>query len=104
MELGSFFFVSKFIRPYITKILWLISFVFCMMVDIGIMFYSVLSPSLGMTLRSQNFHVKVKIFALQFIQLYYQDPLMNFLYIWHDGSYRSRVLLSTIPTQSMTLK
>ena len=61
------------------------------MVIIGVKFYSVPSPNRGLTLRSgsQNFHIRVKIFALNFIWLYYQDPLMNFMFIWYDGRNRS---------------
>ena len=26
-----------------------------------------------------------------------KDPLMDFIYIWHDGRYRSKVLITAIP-------
>ena len=26
------------------------------------------------------------------IRLYFQDPLINFIYVWHDGRYMSTVL------------
>ena len=29
--------------------------------------------------------------------LYHKDPLMDFIYIWHDGRYRYQVLITTIP-------
>ena len=29
---------------------------------------------------------------------YFEDPLMDFVHIWHDGRYRSKVFISTIPT------
>ena len=58
-------FASKFIRPYIIWILSWILFIFGIMVDIGLKVYSVASQPQGLTLRSrsQNFHIKVKIFA-----------------------------------------
>ena len=66
-------------------------------------------PTLGVTLgsRSQtsNFHknVRVKVFVLKFMTSYFEDPLMDFIHIWHDGRYRSKVFISTIPTPGMTL-
>ena len=42
---------------------------------------------------------RVKVLTLKSINtLHYEDPLMNFIYIWHDGRYRSKVLLSVIST------
>ena len=29
---------------------------------------------------------------------YFEDPSMDFVHIWHDGRYRSKVFISTIPT------
>ena len=46
-----------------------------------------------------NFHIKVRLFTLKFTQLYYQDPLIDFINIWHDGMYRPKVFLSAIPRQ-----
>ena len=34
---------------------------------------------------------------------YFEDPLMDFIHIWHDGRYRSKVFISTIPTPGVTL-
>ena len=34
---------------------------------------------------------------------YFEDPLMDFVHIWHDGRYRSKVFISTIPTPVVTL-
>ena len=36
--------------------------------------------------------------------IYYKDPLLDFIYIWHDGRYRSKVLLSAIPTPGPDLE
>ena len=33
---------------------------------------------------------------------YFEDPLMDFIHIWHDGRYRSKVFISTIPTPGVT--
>ena len=47
-----------------------------------------------------SFHHRVKVFALKFIYKtsYFEDPLIDFIHIWHDGRYRSKVFISTIPT------
>ena len=34
---------------------------------------------------------------------YFEDPLMDFIHIWHDGRYRSKVFISTVPTPGVTL-
>ena len=34
---------------------------------------------------------------------YFEDPLMDFIHIWHDCRYRSKVFISTIPTPGVTL-
>ena len=34
---------------------------------------------------------------------YFEDPLMDFIHIWHDGRYRSKVFISTIRTPGVTL-
>ena len=39
-----------------------------------------------------KFYVKV------YKSSYFEDPLMDFIHIWHDGRYRSKVFISTIPT------
>ena len=98
-------FALQFIRPHILKILWWISFIFGMMIDIGLKFLSAPSPTRGWPwgqghgLRTfikkshgQSFCVKV------YKTSYFEDPLMDFVYIWHDGRYRSKVFISTIPT------
>ena len=54
--------------------------------------HSFIFPSQG-----QSFCVKV------YKTSYFEDPLMDFVYIWHDGRYRSKVFISTIPTPGVTL-
>ena len=66
-------FVLKFIRPHILKTLWWISFIFGMMVDIGLKC--------------------VKVYKTW----YFEDPLMDFIHILHVDRYRSKVFISTIP-------
>ena len=61
-----------------------------------------------MALRSRSqriFIIKVKMFAFKFIQLYHQK-LMNFIYLWHDGTcrYRFKVLLREIPVPGHELE
>ena len=63
-------------------------------------------PTPGVTLgssRTSNFHKKVRVkgFALNFIRP--QEPLMDFIHIWHNCRYRSKVFISTIPTPGVTL-
>ena len=60
--------------------------------------------NLGVKLTILNFHKKVKTFVFKFIQLYHQDPLRNFICILHGDRYRSRVLLSMIPTLEYDLE
>ena len=66
----AFPFVHSFVRMYIRS--YVRSFVF---------------PSQG-----QSFCVKV------YKTSYFEDPVMDFVHIWHDGRYRSKVFISTIPT------
>ena len=75
----AFPFVRSFVRTYIRSFvhLYVRSFVF---------------PSQG-----QSFCVKV------YKTSYFEDPLMDFIHIWHDGRYRSKVFISTIPTLGVTL-
>ena len=47
--------------------------------------------------QGQNFCVKV------YKTSYFEDPLMDFIHIWHDGRYRSKVFIGTIPTPGVTL-
>ena len=45
----------------------------------------------------QSFCVKV------YKTSYFEDLLMDFIHIWHDIRYRSKVFISTIPTPGVTL-
>ena len=47
--------------------------------------------------QGQSFCVKV------FKTSYFEDPFMDFIHIWHDGRYRSKVFISTIPTPEVTM-
>ena len=47
---------------------------------------------------SQGESVCVKVYK----NLYFEDPLMDFIHIWHDGIYWSKVFISTIPTLGVT--
>ena len=102
-------FALKFIRPHILKTLWWILFIYGMMVDIGLKFLSAPSSprvTLGTRSRTLNFCKKsqgqsfcVKVYKTS----YFEDPLMDFIHIWHVGRYRSKVFISTIPTPGVTL-
>ena len=46
--------------------------------------------------QGQSFCVKI------YKTSYFEDPLMDFIHIWHDGRYRSKVFISTIPTPGVT--
>ena len=70
----AFPFVCSFVTSYVSSLIR--SFVF---------------PSQG-----QSFCVKV------FKISYFEDPLMDFIHIWHDGRYRSKVFISTITTPRVT--
>ena len=76
----AFPFVRLFVRTFVCLFVrsYIRSFVF---------------PSQG-----QSFCVKV------YKTSYFEDPLMDFIHIWHDGRYRSKVFISTIPTPGMTLR
>ena len=47
--------------------------------------------------QGQSFCVKV------YKTSYFEDPLMDFVHVWHDGRYRSKVFISTTPTLVVTL-
>ena len=103
-------FALKFIRPHILKTLWWISFIFGMMVDIGLKFLSAPSPPHGwpwgqghglriFIKKSQGQSFCVKVYKTS----YFEDPLMDFIHILHVDRYRSKVFISTIPTLGVTL-
>ena len=47
--------------------------------------------------QGQSFCVKV------YKTSYFEDPLMDLVHIWHDGRYRSKIFISTIPTPGVAL-
>ena len=51
-----------------------------------------------------SFRHRVKVFALKFIRPHILKTLMDFVHIWHDGRYRSKDFISTIPTPGVTLE
>ena len=75
----SFPFIRSFVRTFVRTFIhsFVCSFVF---------------PS-----QRQSFCIKV------YKTSYFEDPLMDFVHIWHDGRYRSKVFISTIPTLGVTL-
>ena len=48
--------------------------------------------------KGQSFYINV------YKTSYFEDPLMDFIHIWHDGIYRSKVFISTILTLGVTLR
>ena len=102
-------FALKFIRPHILETLWWISFIFGMMVDTGLKFLSAPSPpqcwpwsqghGLRIFIKSQGQSFCVKVYKIS----YFEGPMMDFIHIWHDGRYRSKVFISTTPTPGVTL-
>ena len=100
-------FALKFIRPHNLKTLWWILFIFGMMVDIGLKFLSAPSPPRWwpwgqghriFVKKSQGQSFCVNIYKTS----YFEDHLMDFVHIWHDCRYRSKVFISTIPTLGVT--
>ena len=75
----AFPFVRSFVRTYVRSYVrtFVRSFVF---------------PSQG-----QSFCVKV------YKTSYFEDPLMDLVHIRHDGRYRSKIFISTIPTPGVAL-
>ena len=47
--------------------------------------------------QGQSFCIKV------YKTSYFEDPLKDFIHIWHDGRYRSKVFISSIPNPGVTL-
>ena len=47
--------------------------------------------------QGQSFCVKV------YKTSYFENPLMDFVHIWYDGRYRSKISISTIHTPGVTL-
>ena len=50
-----------------------------------------------------SFHHRVKLCVKVYKTSYFEDPLMDFIHIWHDGRYRFKVFISIIPTPGVTL-
>ena len=80
-----------------------------MMVDIGLKFLSAPSPPQGgpwgqghglriFIKKSQGQSFCVKVYKTS----YFEDPVMDFVHIWHDGRYRSKIFISAIPTPGVT--
>ena len=61
------------------------------------MFVRLLVCSFVFPSQGQSFCVKV------YKTSYFEDPLMDFIHIWHEGRYRSIVFISTIPPPGVTL-
>ena len=84
---GYIVFAFLFIRTFVR--LFLRTFV-CLFLRTFVR--SFVLPSQG-----QSFCVKV------YKTSYFEDPLMDFVHIWHDGRYRSKVFIGTIPLPGVTL-
>ena len=80
------------------------------MVDIGLKFLLAPTPPRGwpwgqghglrsFVKKSQGQSFCVKVYKTS----YFEDRLMDFVHIWHDGRYGSKVFISTIPTPGVTL-
>ena len=52
-----------------------------------------------------DFYINLKMNAFNVAFFYYQNPLMNFIYFWHDGIINiGDVLLRATPTQGCDLR
>ena len=47
---------------------------------------------------------RVKVFALKSIRPHILNSLRDFIHIWPDGRYRSKVFISAIPTPGVALE
>ena len=79
------FSVRPFIRTYV-----------CSFIRTFVCSYIRLFVRLAIT-QGQSFCVKV------YKTSYFEDSLMDFIHIWPDGRYRSKVFISTVPTPGVTL-
>ena len=50
-----------------------------------------------------SFPHRVKVFVKVFKTSYFEDPVMDLVHIWHDGRYRSKIFISTIPIPGVAL-
>ena len=57
----------------------------------------ILGRDLEIEVTDLEFSYESQTFCIEFTQLYYQDPLIDFINIWHDGIHRFKAFLSTIP-------
>ena len=78
---------ARLLYPRHTRYVGVYSFRFSVRSYVRSFVRSFVFPSQG-----QSFCVKV------YKTSYFEDPLMDFVHIWHDGRYRSKVFISTIPT------
>ena len=93
-ELFNYFFslFHIFIPPtYIVQSMW--GYIVFAFPFIRFFVHSFVFPSQG-----RSFCVKV------YKTSYFEDPLMDFIHIWHVGRYRSKVFICTIPTPGVTLE
>ena len=84
--------ISKYIYPDIRSMLGYIVFAFPFVHSFVRMYIRSYVRSFVFPSQGQSFCVKV------YKTSYFEDPVMDFVHIWHDGRYRSKVFISTIPT------
>ena len=80
-----------------------------MLIDIGLKFLSASHPEGDLVVKVTDFEFSLKSQGQSFCvkvykTSYFEDPLMDFIHIWHDGKYRSKVFISTIPTPGADLE
>ena len=81
------------------------------MVDIGlkVLLSAIPTPRPELEVKVTEFYIKKfyqgQSFCIKdYETLHYKDPLMDFIYIWDDDRYRSKVLLSAILTPGPDLE
>ena len=62
---------------------------------------SSVGDALALAFRCARFCSASLFLFASFIYLFYQAPLLYFMYVWHDGRYKSRSLLSMILTLTL---
>ena len=83
---------EPFLYPRHTKYVGVYSFRFSVRTFVRLFVRSFVFPSQG-----QSFCVKV------YKTSYFEDPLMDLVHIWHDGRYRSKIFIRTIPSPGVAL-
>ena len=73
------------------------SLIFTLMVGICINFYLAPSPSQGMMVKVIELEFSLIVGIHNYIAILYQNLLVDFINIYHDGKYISKDLHSTIP-------